>query len=216
MKDDIHGTIQDAYLRSSEYCRNLVESNPASVAFVTVDEKNCFKQMFFAFGGEIVPTNYASMLSGLASCTPLLVVDGIHNKNDDRGVLLVSASMDAKGRIFLLAFGVVENCLWFHREMWNVVEQFPKVTIISDRQKGMLLTMAFYFLGLGKGDLRHIYCLRHIKVNMKLMVKKISLSTFLYPAATEPVVANFEDILDEIMEISRADTDLGGKFSFHI
>lgn len=96
-----------------------------------------FKGFFLSF-----PALKVGYLTG---CRPFIGLDGCHLKGPYRGVLLSAIALDADSGIFPLAFCICEaenydSWGYFLSLLYEFigVDDHRPVTIISDRQKGLL------------------------------------------------------------------------------
>jgi len=64
----IDGTHEDAYAKLSQYCEDIVTSNPGSIAFVESTSSNQFRRVFMCFNASA---------EGLPYCVPIIGLDGI-------------------------------------------------------------------------------------------------------------------------------------------
>jgi len=76
----INGTHEAGYRDLPDYCAKIVNANPGSVAIVSSTHESRFERLFLCFGASA---------SGLASCRPLLGLDGSHLKNQYKGTELL-------------------------------------------------------------------------------------------------------------------------------
>ncbi|XP_050236158.1 uncharacterized protein LOC126686166 [Mercurialis annua] len=136
----VRGSFEEEYRLLPQYCDQIVRTNPGSIAVVygnPVDD--CFERLFISF--------QASIYGFLNACRHLIVLDRTLLKSKYHGTLLFATGFDGDGAVFPLAFGLVDdenvdNWMWFHSELHNLLEanteNMPKLTILSDRQNGII------------------------------------------------------------------------------
>ena len=78
----------------------LHQTNPGSIVTFKVGDDGCFLYVFVALNASI---------KGWPHCIPVVIVDRTFLKSAHRGTLLVAATQDAGGKIFPLAFDVVNS-----------------------------------------------------------------------------------------------------------
>jgi MuDR family transposase/MULE transposase domain/SWIM zinc finger len=195
---DIRGSVENAYHRLPAYCHQIIQSNPGSVAQFETDERKRFQRIFVSY--------YAYIRGFMSGCRPLLGLDGTHLKGKYLGILLCATGIDADGALFPLASGIVdaenhENLLWFLsqlRELWDLtLKTLCELTILSDRQKGLIEAVRTQFPGASHG-----FCMRHLSENFRKESKNPSLISLLWKAAYAQTQTKFEQVIFEIELIS--------------
>src|SRR5436305_2901682 len=199
----INGSFETSYELLPRYCRQIVERNPNSTAFVeTFEENHKFRRIFISYGASA---------QGFGHCRPILGLDGTHLKSRYLGILLTATAVDAYGALFPVAFGAVdaendENWLWFNQQLHTVIashaathlEQPDRLVFLSDRQKGLIEGVSAIF-----PQSPHAYCLRHLEENMhKAGFKTPKLKSLLWEAARAPCQRQFNIVMDEIRAIN--------------
>lgn len=197
-KQILNGSDKQSYLLLPNYCEQIPERNPNSIAFVEwIKETRRFRRLFIS---------YEASAQGFASCRPLLGLDGTHLKSKYLGILLAATAVDTNGSLFPLASAVVdaendENWLWFMHNLRTVIVDnaalhlhFPeKFVFLSDRQKGLIDGVEAVFLRSPHG-----YCLRHLGENMGKSFKKKELKTLLWKVALASTVSEFVSGMNEM------------------
>ena len=97
----------------------------------------------------------------------MVAVDGSHLHEKYPGVLLVAITLDANNKLFPIAFvfAEAERCDSWERFLVNLslsLGQPTNLTIISDRQKGLVPALANII-----PSVTHCYCCRHLAKNIK-------------------------------------------------
>ncbi|XP_031482489.1 uncharacterized protein LOC116252399 [Nymphaea colorata] len=197
--ENIYGSYEGGYRLLNVYCKQIRNINPGSVALVLTDEvEHRFQRLFVAI--------HASIYGFVNACRPLLGIDGARLKGKYFGVIFSATAIDAEGGLFPLAFGVVdvesnENWMWFLSELRNLLEQnmesIPMLTILSNRQKGVVEGVAANF-----PSAFHGFYLRHLSENLKKKFGNKALVRLFLNAAYSLTITDFEGNMSKIEEIS--------------
>lgn len=198
----INGSHEETYTKLPKYCEELLAANPESFIEYERTNTNQFRRLFLCFGASA---------KGYASCKPLLGIDGTSIKNKYQGILLTATATDAEGHLFPLAFGIADiedkdNWLWFLGKLRGVLERYVPaqiyrqfgITILSDRQKGLIQGVSQHFPLAARG-----YCLKHLEKNLKNSFKHPELSSLLWKAAASKSVAEFDKHMDNFRKINQ-------------
>ncbi|XP_058105562.1 uncharacterized protein LOC131249017 [Magnolia sinica] len=195
----VRGSFEEGYRILPQYCDQILRTNPGSIASVygnPVD--NCFQRLFVSF--------HASIYGFVNACRPLLGLDRTLLKSKYLGTLLFATGFDGDGALFPLAFGVVDeenddNWMWFLSELHNLLEvnteNMPRLTILSDRQKGIVEGVEANF-----PTAFHGFCMRHLSDSFRKEFNDTMLVNLLWEAAQALTVIDFEAKVLEIEEIS--------------
>lgn len=196
----MRGSFEEGYRLLPEYCEQVKRTNPGSIASVYGNPSdNCFQRLFISF--------QASIYGFLNACRPLLGLDRTHLKSKYLGTLLLATGFDGDGSLFPVAFGVVdeesdENWMWFLSELHNLLElnseNMPRLTILSDRQKGIVDGVEVNF-----PTAFHGFCMRHLSDSFRKEFNNTMLVNLLWEAAHALTVIEFEAKVLEIEEISQ-------------
>lgn len=196
----MRGSFEEGYRLLPQYCEQVKRTNPASIASVYGNPTdNCFQRLFISF--------QASIYGFLNACRPLLGLDRSFLKSKYLGTLLLATGFDGDGALFPLAFGVVdeendENWMWFLSELHNLLEvnteNMPRLTILSDRQKGIVDGVEANF-----PTAFHGFCMRHLSESFRKEFNNTMLVNLLWEAAHALTVIEFEAKILEIEEISQ-------------
>lgn len=196
----VRGSFEEDYRRLPQYCDQIRMTNPGSIAFVygnPVD--NCFQRLFISF--------QASIYGFLNACRPLIGLDRTPLKSKYLGTLLLATGFDGDGALFPLAFGVVDeenddNWMWFLSELHNLLEtnaeNMPRLTILSDRQKGVVDGVEATF-----PTAFHGFCMHHLSDSFRKEFNSAVLVNLLWEAAHALTIIEFEAKILEIEEISQ-------------
>lgn len=196
----MRGSFEEGYRLLPQYCEQVKRTNPGSIATVygSVTD-NCFQRLFISF--------HASIYGFLNACRPLLGLDRTFLKSKYLGTLLLATGFDGDGGLFPLAFGVVDeenddNWMWFLSELHNLLEinteNMPRLTILSDRQKGIVDGVEANF-----PTAFHGFCMRHLSESFRKEFNNTMLVNLLWDAAHALTVIEFEAKILEIEEISQ-------------
>ncbi|ONI04891.1 hypothetical protein PRUPE_6G346500 [Prunus persica] len=196
----MRGSFEEGYRLLPQYCEQLKRTNPGSIASVYGNPNdNCFQRLFISF--------QASIYGFLNACRPLLGLDRTYLKSKYLGTLLLATGFDGDGALFPLAFGVVDeenddNWMWFLSELHNLLEinteNMPRLTILSDRQKGIVDGVEANF-----PTAFHGFCMRHLSDSFRKEFNNTMLVNLLWEAAHVLTVIEFEAKILEIEEISQ-------------
>ena len=196
----INGSHEESYAKLRQYCEDIVNTNPASTAFIEAIDDGKFKRMFVSFGAAA---------KGFVHCVPILGLDGTHLKSKYLGILLSATSIDALGSLFPIAHAVVDtendtNWLWFLtilRE--SVIEpnapafvEEGHLVLLSDRQKGLLDGVKNVF-----PTNPHGYCLRHLEDNFHKVFKNVELKKLLWNVARATDEDTYKSALTDMTKI---------------
>ncbi|CAN1131995.1 hypothetical protein LINPERPRIM_LOCUS14139 [Linum perenne] len=195
----MRGSFEEGYRLLPQYCEQVKRTNPGSIAAVYGNPiDNCFQRLFISF--------QASIYGFLNGCRPLLGLDRTYLKSKYLGTLLLATGFDGDGSLFPLAFGVVDeenddNWMWFLSELRNLLEinteNMPRLTILSDRQKGIADGVEANF-----PTAFHGFCMRHLSESFRKEFNNTMLVNFLWEAAHALTVIEFEAKIIEIEQIS--------------
>ncbi|KAK1380363.1 hypothetical protein POM88_027107 [Heracleum sosnowskyi] len=124
----------ESFTELYSYLYMLYTTNAGSIVELQLTGNNCFLYVFVALNSSMKEWNY---------CLPVVVVDGTFLKSSYRGTLLVAATQDAGGKIFPLAFDVVdsENDLsweWFFQNFRKAYGGREGMVIVSDRHESII------------------------------------------------------------------------------
>ncbi|XP_074337252.1 uncharacterized protein LOC141674443 [Apium graveolens] len=141
----------------------LFTSNAGSVIELQLTENSCFLYVFVAL-------NFST--KGWKYCTPVVVVNGTFLKSVYGGTLLVVATEDAGGKIFPLAFAVVdlENNKaweWFFGKFRKAYGSREDMIIVSDRHESIIKGANKVY-----PEVPNVFCVFHLLGNMKSKFKK--------------------------------------------
>ncbi|KAK6915386.1 MULE transposase domain [Dillenia turbinata] len=196
----MRGSFEEGYRLLPQYCDQVKRTNPGSIASVYANPTDgCFQRLFISF--------QASIYGFLNACRPLLGLDRTFLKSKYLGTLLFATGFDGDGALFPLAFGVVdeendENWMWFLSELHNLLEinteNMPRLTILSDRQKGIVDGVEANF-----PTAFHGFCMRHLSDSFRKEFNNTMLVNLLWEAAHALTVIEFEAKVLEIEEISQ-------------
>ncbi|OIW13812.1 hypothetical protein TanjilG_31701 [Lupinus angustifolius] len=196
----MRGSFEEGYRLLPQYCEQVKRTNPGSIASVYGNPTdNCFQRLFISF--------QACIYGFLNACRPLLGLDRTYLKSKYLGTLLLATGFDGDGALFPLAFGVVDeesddNWMWFLSELRNLLEinteNMPRLTILSDRQKGIIDGVEANF-----PTAFHGFCMRHLSDSFRKEFNNTMLVNFLWDAASALTVIEFEAKVLEIEEISQ-------------
>ncbi|KAF7119673.1 hypothetical protein RHSIM_Rhsim13G0031700 [Rhododendron simsii] len=196
----VRGSFEEDYRILPQYCNQIRRTNPGSIASVYVNPAdNCFQRLFISF--------QASIYGFLNACRPLIGLDRTVLKSKYLGTLFFATGFDGDGSLFPLVFGVVDeenddNWMWFLSELHNLLENntenMPRLTILSDRQKGIVEGVEANF-----PTAFHGFCLHHLSESFRKEFNNSMLVNLLWEAANALTVIDFEAKVLEIEDVSQ-------------
>lgn len=196
----MRGSFEEGYRMLPLYCEQIKRTNPGSIAVVYGNPTDSsFQRLFVSF--------QASIYGFLNACRPLIGLDRTFLKSKYLGTLLLATSFDGDGALFPLAFGVVdeendENWMWFLSELHNLLEinaeNMPRLTILSDRQKGIVEGVEANF-----PTAFHGFCMHHLSESFRKEFNNTILVNLLWEAAHALTVIEYEAKILEIEEVSQ-------------
>lgn len=195
----VRGSIEEDYCLLPQYCNMIRMTNPGSIALVYADPvDNCFQRLFVSY--------HASIYGFLNACRPLILLDKILLKSKHLGTLMMASGVDGEGVFFPLAFAVVdeandESWIWFISELRNLLEinaeNMPKLTILSDRQTGIVDGVEVNFPAAFHG-----FCMNHLSESFQKEFKNPMLIQLFWDAANALTNFEFDQKILQIQEIS--------------
>lgn len=200
-KEQLQGSYKEAYSQLPYFCKQIMETNPGSLATFTTKEDSSFHRLFVSF--------HASLFGFQQGCRPLLFLDSLPIKSKYQGTLLSATAADGNDAAFPVAFAVVDvesndNWHWFLLQLKSALSTSIPLTFIADRQKGLRESISEVFEGSYHG-----FCLRYLaeelikdlKGQFSHEVKRLMVED-LYTAAYGARPENFEQCIDSIKSIS--------------
>ncbi|XP_055961030.1 uncharacterized protein LOC126672725 [Mercurialis annua] len=196
--DQIRGNPCDSYSILPKFQHMLLQTNPGSVVDIhTTDGK--FEYVFMALDASIKGWKY---------CRPVIVVDATFLKSTYRGMLLTASTQYGNGKIFPLAFVVVdsENHASWEYFFAKLLETFGRragLCIVSDRHDSISETVKNIF-----PEASHGICAYHLLNNVKLKFGKKTnakaLRECFYGAAKSYSVQSFDYFMGQLDAINVA------------
>nr|XP_009630318.1 uncharacterized protein LOC104120282 [Nicotiana tomentosiformis] len=138
-------------------------TNPSFVTMLHKSEDGRFMYVFVALNASIIGWKY---------CYPIIVVDGTFLKSSHRGTMLTASAQDAAGKIFPLAYAVVDSendSSWecFFEMFRQAFGERERMCIVSDRHASILRDASIVYL-----EVFHYVCIFHLWNNIKKQFKK--------------------------------------------
>ncbi|XP_021757464.1 uncharacterized protein LOC110722504 [Chenopodium quinoa] len=199
----IFGSAREQYAKVWDYGKVVMKYNPGSGCNIVVDgidrpEPPLFLRMFMCL---------RPLRDGFArGCRPLIGVDGCHLKGAYPGQILVAVAKDGNNNSFPLAWAIVEvenkeTWGWFLESLIAMFthDQGVRLTIMSDRQKGLIEAMADV---IPKEDQR--FCVRHIWANFKLKFTGATFKELFWSAAKANTFFEYEIVMESIKFLDEA------------
>ncbi|KAK1395260.1 hypothetical protein POM88_014316 [Heracleum sosnowskyi] len=139
------------------------------------------------------------------SFVELYIVDGTFLKSSYGGTLLVAATQDAGGKIFPLAFGVVdsENDMsleWFFEKFRIAYRRREDMVIVSDRHESIIKGAKKIY-----PEVPNVFCIFHLLGNIKSKFKKNlkKIKDAFFSAANAYSVTKFQYHMKELEKVDK-------------
>ncbi|XP_074342727.1 uncharacterized protein LOC141680383 [Apium graveolens] len=169
------------------------EKAGSNVSFKVGDD-GCFLYVFVALNAS---------MKGWPHCIPVVIVDGTFLKLAHSGTLLVAATQDAGGKIFPLAFVVVnsendDSWDWFFDKFRHAYGLRGDMTIISDRHENIIKVVSKVY-----PKIPHGFCIFHLLSNIKSKFKKNlkNVNESFFSAANTYTIKKFEYHMRELDKV---------------
>ncbi|XP_038875141.1 uncharacterized protein LOC120067676 [Benincasa hispida] len=125
----VRGTSEESYTILHAYGEALKMGNPTTRFEIELENDVHFKYMFMTLG---------PCIRGLASCRPVIIVDGSHLKGKYNGTMLVGVSMDGNNQVYPLAYPIVDSEIdrawkWFMSNLKCAIGEPSNLVFVSDR-----------------------------------------------------------------------------------
>ncbi|XP_050234423.1 uncharacterized protein LOC126682721 [Mercurialis annua] len=161
----VRGKPYDSFSLIPSYLYMLVVANPGSFVKLEVKDDNSFLYVFMALNASI---------KGWEFCIPVIAVDGTFLTSAYGGMLLTACAQDGNGKIFPLAFSVVDSenddsWEWFMRRIRDAFKMRSDMCIVSDRHESIKNAAIAVF-----PEASHVLCTFHLFNNVKRNFKKSS------------------------------------------
>ncbi|XP_050217696.1 protein FAR1-RELATED SEQUENCE 5-like [Mercurialis annua] len=191
----LRGEPRDSYSILPSSLNMLMKTNPGSVVELKISEGNTFQSVFIALSASIKGWNF---------CRPVIAVDGTFLKSTYGGTLLTASTQDSGGKIFPLAFCVVdsendESWQYFFEKIKGAFGEKEKLCIVSDRHDSIRKAVSSIFPLATHGICAyHLLCnvQRHFKTNPK------SLKDCFFGAAKAYTIKSFDYFMGELDSIN--------------
>ncbi|XP_062103599.1 uncharacterized protein LOC133814685 [Humulus lupulus] len=195
----LEGSVKEKYAILDDYCKRLLATNPGSTVKLKTDLVNgrrTFQRIYICLK--------ACRDGWLGGCRPLIGLDGYFLKGYCRGTLLAAVGIDGNNSMFPIAYCVAEKentevWTWFLELLKDDLGNLSptKVTMMSDRQKGLENAVGAIFSGC---EVR--YCVRHLHANFKKEYPGLLLKQLLWVVANTTTQAEFARAMQEVKDVS--------------
>ncbi|XP_050222648.2 uncharacterized protein LOC126672736 [Mercurialis annua] len=190
----LRGKPCESYKSLPTFIYMIGTTNPGSAIDIQLREDNSFLYVFIALKASII---------GWQHCKPIIVVDGTFLKATFGGTLLVATTQDAAGKLFPLAFSVVDSendASWeyFITRLRQAFGTRQGICIVSDRHLSIESAVKKIF-----PEALHGICMFHLLNNLKTNFKKNAkkLKEPFFAAAKAYTETDFEYHMKEIDEL---------------
>ncbi|XP_062105109.1 uncharacterized protein LOC133816824 [Humulus lupulus] len=195
----LDGSVKEQYAILDDYCKRLLATNPGSTVKLKTDLVNGRRQF-----QRIYICLKACRDGWLGGCRPLIGLDGCFLKGYCKGILLAAVGIDGNNSMFPIAYCVAEKentevWTWFLELLKADIGSLSptKVTMMSDRQKGLENAVGAIFSGC---EVR--FCVRHLHANFKKEYPRLLLKQLLWAAANTTTQAEFARAMQEVKSVS--------------
>ena len=142
------------------------QTNPGSMIDLKTTDDGKFLYVYMALHANI---------NGWKYCIPIIVVDGTFLKSKFGGTLLSTTTQDALGKIFPLAFTIIDSendtsWEWFFVQVKKTFGVKEKLSVISDRHESNFSAVKEVY-----PEVAHAFCIFHIIKNLKTKFKRNTL-----------------------------------------
>ncbi|XP_055961863.1 uncharacterized protein LOC126681856 [Mercurialis annua] len=189
--DKVRGRADESFSLIPSYLYMLEVSNPGSYTRLEVKDDNSMLYVFMALNASI---------RGWKFCIPVFAVDGTFLTSAYGGTLLTACAQDGNGKIFPLAFCVVdsendESWEWFMKRIRDAFGVRIDMCIVSDRHESIKNAANSVF-----PDSAHVICTFHLFNNIKKNFKKSTkeLREAFYKAAKAYTTEAFDIYMKQI------------------
>ncbi|XP_050205775.1 uncharacterized protein LOC126655583 [Mercurialis annua] len=189
--DTVRGIPRESYSVLPSFLHMVRQTNPGSVVDLIRSEGNRFKYVFMALDAS---------RKGWIYCRPVIVVDGTFLKSNYGGTLLTASTQDGNGKIFPLAFCVVdsennESWKYFFIKLKETFEEKDNLCIVSDRHESISNAAGTVF-----PEARHVICMYHLLGNIKkhFRVNAKRLRDNFFGAARAYTLTGFNYFMEEL------------------
>ena len=190
----LRGKPDESYAILPSFLYMLKTTNPGSVVELETKSNQSFLYVFMALDASIKGWKY---------CRPVAVVDGTFLKGTYGGTLLSATTQDAAGKIFPLAFSIVDSendasWEWFFTKIKETFGCRQEMTIVSDRHESIEKAIRKIY-----PEAAHGFCMYHLLNNLKNTYKKNSkcIKDSFYQAAKAYTVEEFEYHMNDLDKI---------------
>ena len=190
----IRGKPEESFSFLPSFLYMIEKTNRGSVVDLKTNNENRFLYVYMSLQASI---------HGWQHCIPVIVVDGTFLKIKFGGTLLTASTQDASGKIFPLAFAVVDSendssWIWFFAHLRKTLGMRDKLTIVSDRHQSIELAIKEVY-----PEAAHVFCIYHILNNIKTNFKKstVQIKELFLQAANSYKVEQFEKHMLDIEKI---------------
>ncbi|XP_070020445.1 uncharacterized protein LOC142180943 [Nicotiana tabacum] len=190
----LRGDPSESYAKLPSYLYMLMHSNPGSVVCLRKSDEEHFMYAFVAL--------YAS-IKGWEFCKPIVVVDGSFLKATYRGMLLTACSQDAGGKIFSLAYAIVDkendaSWGWFFERFKEALGDRDDMCIVSDRNESIAKAASIVY-----PQVSHCVCIWHLWNNIKDRYKRSQeeLREIFFATARAYTIQEFNHHMTEMEQI---------------
>ncbi|XP_019254886.1 PREDICTED: uncharacterized protein LOC109233461 [Nicotiana attenuata] len=191
----LRGNPSKSYGKLPSYLYMLMHTNPGSVVKLHKSEGGSFLYAFVSLDASIKGWEY---------CKPIVVINGSF-LSAGRGTLITAYTQDAAGKIFLLAYSVVDSendasWEWFFERFRDTYGAREGMCIVSDMHESILKASSVVYPGV-----LHCVCMFHLWNNIKMSYTKnhIPIKELFFASAKAYTVEEFDRHMAEINNIDK-------------
>ncbi|XP_015159846.1 protein FAR1-RELATED SEQUENCE 4-like [Solanum tuberosum] len=160
----LRGNKIESYVKLPSYLYILMHTNPGSIARLQKSEGGSFLYVFVSLDVSIKGWKY---------CKPIVIVNASLLESAHRGILIMAYTQDAAGRIFLLAYSVVDSendasWKWFFERFRDAYGAREGMCIVSDMHESISKATSIVY-----PEVLHCICMFHLWNNIKTRYTKI-------------------------------------------
>ncbi|XP_049400475.1 uncharacterized protein LOC125864493 [Solanum stenotomum] len=160
----LRGNKIESYGKLPSYLYMLMHTNPGSIVRLQKSEGGSFMYVFVSLDASIKGWKY---------CKPIVIVNASLLESAHRGTLIMAYTQDAAGRIFLLAYSVVDSendasWKWFFERFRDAYGAREGMCIVSDMHESISKATSIVY-----PEVLHCICMFHLWNNIKTRYTKI-------------------------------------------
>ncbi|XP_060176134.1 uncharacterized protein LOC132606576 [Lycium barbarum] len=193
----LRGNQSESYEKLPRYLHMLMHTNPGSIVRLHKSEGGSFSYLFVSLEASIKGWEY---------CKPIVVINASFLESARRGTLIMAYTQDAAGRIFLLAYSVVDSendasWKWFFERFKDAFGAREGMCIVSDTHESILKATSIVY-----PEVLHCVCMFHLWNSIKMTYTKshLAIKELFFASARAYTIEEFERHMVEINNIDKS------------